>query len=166
MLTRDPKARHEIFVASIWPSVLKSYSNNFVAGRLGTIPGAFKGHECIPAVFCWELLTIVEHQVQNRRMRLEQHVWNNGCFHLFRRPMGEAWLRVGADVRIRPAVKGALFDMREVIGWKIIAESVALLNPGIELSGRWVEREGSRIAHSRSKRNLARPVCLEPLNRS
>src|SRR5262249_6837278 len=164
MFARGPKAGHEIFVTSVWLTVLKSYSNNFVASWLRTIPGAFKGHKCITAVFCWELLTVVEHQIQDRRMRLEQHVWNNGGFHFFWRALCETWLRVGPDIRIRPSIKGAASDMREVIRWQIVAESIALLNAGIKFSSNWVKCERSRIAHSRSKRSLARPVCLESLN--
>src|SRR5262249_4500743 len=48
--------------------------------------------------------------------------------------------------------------------WQIVAESIALLNAGIKFSSNWVKCERSRIAHSRSKRSLARPVCLESLN--
>ena len=137
MLTRDPEARHEIFVASLRPTILESHPNNLVARRLRTVPGTLKRYECIPAIFCRELLAVVEHQVQNRRVRLEQHVWNNGCFDFFRRPMCKARLRVGTDIRIGPAVKGALFDTCEVIGRKIVAKSVALLNPRIEF-GNWI----------------------------
>jgi hypothetical protein len=102
MLTRDPEASHEIFVASLRPPILEAHPNNFVAGRLRTVPGTLKRHECIPAIFCWELFALVEYHIQNRRMRLEQYVWKNGCFHFFRRSMCKAWLRVGADICIGP----------------------------------------------------------------
>ena len=81
MLTRDPEARHEIFVTSVRSAVFESHSNNFVARRLRTIPRTLKRYECIPTVFCRKLFAVVEHHVQNRRVRLEQHVWNNGRFH-------------------------------------------------------------------------------------
>src|SRR5262249_41050063 len=42
MLTRDPKASHEVFVASVGPTVLESYSNDLVARRLGSVPGALR----------------------------------------------------------------------------------------------------------------------------
>src|SRR6516225_8708074 len=149
MLTRDPEARHEIFVASVWSAIFESHSNNFVARRLRTIPRTLKRYECIPTVFCRKLFAVVEHHVQDRRVRLEQHVWNNGRFHFFRRPMCKAKLRVGPDICIRPTVKGAFFDMSEVIGRKVVAKSVALLNPRVEFSSGWVECEGRRVAHSR-----------------
>src|SRR4051812_16431306 len=98
-------------------------------------------------------------------MRLEQYVWKNGCFHFFRRTMCKAWLRVGANICIGPAVEGAFFDTCNVIGRKIVAKPIALLNPRVEFSSRWVESEGGRIAHSRGKRGLAGAVCLEALNR-
>jgi hypothetical protein len=68
-------------------------------------------------------------------VRLEQHIRNDGRFDFIRRALGKARLRVGPDICVRPAVEGALFDAREIIGRKIVAESVALLNPGVEFSG-------------------------------
>jgi hypothetical protein len=56
--------------------------------------------------------------------------------------------KLRADVRIRPTIKGALLDMCELIGWKIIPESVALLDAGIEFSsglGGTRESSGLRI---------------------
>ncbi len=97
-------------------------------------------------------------------MRLEQHVRNNGRFHLVRCPLGKARLRVRADIGIRPAVKGALLHAREVIGRKIIAKSVALLNSGVELAGGRVKRERGWVAHSRRKRGLTGAIRLEALN--
>src|SRR6516165_12103785 len=164
MLTGDPKTRHEIFVASFRPTILESYPNNLVARRLRTVPRALKRYECIPTIFCRELFAVVEHQIQNRRVRLKQYIRNNGCFYFLRRQLCKARLRMRADIRIGPAVKGALFHTREVIGRKIVAESIALLNPGVEFSGGRVECEGGRIAHSRGKSRLAGAVCLEPLN--
>ena len=137
MLTRDPEAGHEIFVASLRPTIFESHANHLVACRLRTVPRILKRYECIAAIFCRELLAVVEHQVQNRRVRLEQHVWNDGCFHFFRRPMCKARLRVWTDVRIGPAVKGTQFDTSEVIGRKIVAKSVAFLNPRVEF-GNWI----------------------------
>src|SRR5215472_17605275 len=81
MLTRNPEARHEIFVASLRPAILESYPHNLVARRRRTVPGALKRYECIAAIFCRELFAVVEHHVQNRRVRLKQYVRNNGCFY-------------------------------------------------------------------------------------
>src|SRR5262245_14597383 len=79
--------------------------------------------------------------------------------------MCEARLWIGADVSIRPAVKRALLHAREVIGRKIIAKSVALLNAGVEFSGGGMECERGRVAHPGGKRGLAGAVGLEALNR-
>src|SRR6266566_5598221 len=82
------------------------------------------------------------------------------AFHFFRRPVRKARLRVGADICVRPAVKGAHFHTREVIGRKIVAKSVALLNTRVEFSSGGVECEGGWIAHSRGKGSLAGAVWL------
>src|SRR6516225_9764373 len=66
MLTRHPEARHEIFVTSLRLTVLESHSNNLVARRRRTVPGALKRYECIPAIFCRKLFAVVERHVQNR----------------------------------------------------------------------------------------------------
>ena len=57
MLTRDPEARHEVFVASVRPAILESHPNNFVARRLRTVPGALERYECVPTIFCRECRT-------------------------------------------------------------------------------------------------------------
>src|SRR5947208_351491 len=79
--------------------------------------------------------------------------------------MCKARLRVGPNICIWPAVEGAFFDACQVIGRKIVAKSVALLNPCVEFSSGWVECEGRRIAHSRGKRSLVGAICLESLDR-
>src|SRR6516164_8275574 len=70
--------------------------------------------------------------------------------------------RIGTDIGVGPTVKRTLLDASEIIGRKIVAKPVALLNPGVEFSRSRVECEGSRIAHSRGKRRLAGAVWLEP----
>src|SRR5215831_4091483 len=163
-LTRHPETRHEIFVVAVRPTILEAHPNNLVARRLRTVPGTLKRYECIPAIFCWELRAVVKYQVQNRRVRLEQHVCNDGRFDFFRRPMCKARLRIGTDIGVRPTEKRTLLDASEIIGRKIVAKPVALLDPRVEFSSSRVECEGSRIAHSRGKRRLAGAVWLEPLN--
>src|SRR5262249_59175630 len=78
--------------------------------------------------------------------------------------MCKARLRIGTDIGVGPSVEGALFDAREVIGRKIVAESVTLLNPGIQLSRGGGECERRRIAHAGGERRLAGAVRLEALN--
>jgi hypothetical protein len=97
-------------------------------------------------------------------VRLEQHIWDDGRLYLFRRPLGKARLRVGPGICVGPAEKGAFFDPSEVIGRKVVAESVALLNSCVKFSGGWVECKRRRIAHAGGKRSLARAVWLESLN--
>src|SRR5215475_15883004 len=164
MLTRHPEAGHEILVASVRSAVFEPYPNNFIARRLRAVPGALKRHECIPAILCRELAAVVEYHVQDRRVRLEQHVRDNCCFDFVRRPMCKARLRVGTDIGVGPTVKRTLLDASEVIGRKIVAKPVTLLNSCVELSSSRVECEGRRIAHSRGKRGLAGAVRFEPLN--
>jgi hypothetical protein len=157
MLTRDPEAGPEIFVASLRFTILESYPNNFVAGRLRTIPRALERYECIATIFCWELFPFVEHKVQNRGVRLEEYVWNDGCFNFFRLSMCKAWLRVGADVGIRPAVERALLHTSQIIRRKIIPKSITLLNPCVEFSSSWWNASvvGLRMPE-------ANVFCLEP----
>ena len=88
-------------------------------------------------------------------MRLEQHVWDDRCLYLFRRALGKARLRVGPDIRVRPAVKRAFFDPGQVIGRKVIAESVAFLDARVKLSRSRVECKRRRIAHTGGERRLA-----------
>jgi hypothetical protein len=70
MLTRDPETGHEVFVTSLRPTILEAHPNDLVAGWLRTVPGTLERYKCIPTAFCRELFSVVEHQIQNRRMRL------------------------------------------------------------------------------------------------
>src|SRR5207244_13357186 len=85
MLTGDPEAGHEIFVASVRSAILESHADDLVARRFRAVPRTFERYECIPTIFGWELLAVVEHHVQNGRVRLKQQVRNNGRFHFVRR---------------------------------------------------------------------------------
>src|ERR1700680_658150 len=98
-------------------------------------------------------------------MRPEQYIWHNGRFDFFRRPMCKARLWIGANVCIGPSVKGALFDMREGIGRKIVPKSIALWNPCGEPSGGGMECESGRIAHTGGQRRLPGAIWLEALYR-
>src|SRR5262249_45106631 len=83
--------------------------------------------------------------------------------YFVRRPMCKARLRVGTDIGVGPTVKRTLLDASEVIGRKIVAKSVTLLNSCVEFSSSRVECEGRRIANSRGKRGVAGAVRFAPL---
>src|SRR5439155_5680190 len=164
MLTGDPEAGHEIFVASVRSAILESHADDLVARRFRAVPRTFERYECIPTIFGWELLAVIEHHIQNGRVRLKQHVRNNGRFYFVRCSICKARLRIGPGISIRPAVEGALLHPREVVGRKIIAKPVAFLNSGVEFSGGGMEGEGGRVAHPGGKRGLAGAVRLKALN--
>src|SRR5205823_1617896 len=76
-----------------------------------------------------------------------------------------ARLRMRTDIGIGPPVEGPLFHPRQVVGWKAVAEAVALLHDGVEIAGLRLERQPGRIAHARGERGLIAAVGIETLDR-
>src|SRR5260370_11325707 len=99
-------------------------------------------------------------------MRLEQQIGGDRCFHLFGREDRKTWLRVWADVGVRPSIKATLLDAGQIIRWKPITQSIPLLDKCKQLARLGVECEGGRIAHAGRERRLVRSVRIETLDRS
>src|SRR5271168_1986723 len=97
-------------------------------------------------------------------MRLEQQVGNDGGVHFIGCKVGEAGLRMLAEVGVRPTVESALLDVGEKIGWQPVAEAIALLDQCVKLAGLRMESERRGIAHAGSERRLVGAIGIEALN--
>src|SRR5215213_3436823 len=69
------------------------------------------------------------------------------------------------DIGVGPAIERTLFDPRQIIRHEVVAETVALLHHGIEVTGSGLERDGGRVAHTGCESALAGAVRFEPLDR-
>src|ERR1035437_3388472 len=122
------------------------------------VPGAVEGEEGAALVFLGELLTGVENKVQHGDVRTQQNVALNRLGHQVRALAFVAGVFVGAGIGERPTVKGALLDVRKVVGDQVVAEFVALLHSRPEGVGAGVVAHPDRVAGAVGKNFVAAAV--------
>src|SRR5712671_3048962 len=165
LLARRPEAGGEILVIAFRPAILERHADDLVASRFRAVPRALQRDESMTLVFGRELLRLVEDEVQQRGMRLEQQIGCDCSLDLVGCEIGEARLRVLSDIGVRPAVKTTLLDAEHIIGWQIIAETVALLTDGPQLTGLGMEAERCSVSDAGRECRLVRAVGVEALDR-
>ena len=67
-LSGSPEAGEEVFVVTLWFAVLKRHAHHLVAGGLRAIPRTFERDEGVTVVVCWELVGVVEHEIEHAGM--------------------------------------------------------------------------------------------------
>src|ERR1700730_8737940 len=135
LLAGSPEPRREILVPAFRPSLLERHAYHFVPGRYRAVPRALQRDEEAPLVFRWELVALVEREVEQRGMGLEQEVGRDRRLDLIGGELREAGLRGLAAIGVRPAVEPALLHADQVIGGQVVAEPVALLHDSPQFAG-------------------------------
>jgi hypothetical protein len=162
---RHPEAGREILVIAFGLAVLERHAHDFVAGRYGAVPRALQRDKQAALVFGRELVALVEDEIEQRGMRGEQEIGGDRRFDLVGREVGETGLRVLADIGVGPAVEPALLHADQIIGGQVVAEPVALLHQGPEISCVGVKGECRRVARARRDGRLIGAVGIEALDR-
>src|SRR4051812_10661475 len=93
-------------------------------------------------------------------MRLDQYIWRD-------RLLNQIWtlrrierIRMRTNVRVRPAVEAAVLYGSEVIGWKVVAQFVPLIDRGPELSRSRLKSDAHCVAQAARKDSLPRSVRI------
>src|SRR5690349_5916196 len=117
---------NEIVITSHWFSILESHPDNLVAGPFRAVPRSAQRDDCIPLKFFGEHLSLIKQNIDCRRVRLKEQIRRDGLLHhvVVSRI---AWLRMRTDIRIRPSVESAILNVSQIVGRKIVAQSIALL---------------------------------------
>src|SRR4051812_14524669 len=87
-----------------------------------------KSEESATLIFRRKLFAGVEDKIQYGDMGTEQDIRNDRVFHQVRFETFVPWIFVRTDVGVRPTIKSPLLDVREIIGYQIVAQRVPLLN--------------------------------------
>src|ERR1035438_3406652 len=90
-----------------------------------------KGHESVAVIFGREnghaVRGGIKGHFKGRRMRLFEHVWNNGLARQVGPLTLASWVFVIAHVIPRPAIKASLPHAGDIVRHEIVAEAVPLI---------------------------------------
>ena len=95
-----------------------------------------------------ELLPVVEDHLERRIMWLEKNVWRDDLVFQFRVDAGMMRILCASHVEPGPAVESVLFDMSDVVGDEVVAESVTFVDGDPELSGIRVDGDADCVANA------------------
>src|SRR5208337_3466485 len=140
------EADKKILIDPCRAAVRHEKPDDLVAGALRPVPRAVEGDERVAPVFGGELSSLVERDPERGRMRLEQRVGNAN----FSGEIGPlalvARVLVRADVEPWPTVKAALRDTGRIVGRKVVAESVALVDDAPQGAARRLDGQPRAVA--------------------
>ena len=119
------------------------------------VPRAVEGGERVPAIFRGKGRHAVgggvKSHFQRGRVRLQQHVGNDGLAGQVRALAGMAGIFVVAHVIPGPAVESALLHARDVIRHQIVAQAVALIGGDPQIARVRIHRQPHAVADARRK---------------
>src|SRR5271165_2014600 len=147
----DHEAGQEILVFAGRLAVVQQSTDYLVPSPLGAVPGAVKGGEDVAAVVGRKLRALVEGHFHRGRMRLHQYVRHSypaaqsGLLSLMPR------IFIGSDIEPRPAIECTLADPGKIVGRKVVAEAVALVDRAPQLAGPGLDRHADAVAQARRK---------------
>src|SRR5215471_19087144 len=105
--------------------------------------------EDLAAVAGWKLRALVKGYFHRGRMGLQQYIRDHHPAAQGRLLVRVAGVIVGADIKPRPAIKGALAHPRYIVGRQIVTEAVALIDRAPEVAGRGLHRHADTVAQPR-----------------
>src|ERR1700728_4523525 len=109
------------------------------------------GGKAVAAVFRRECGAVVECQPERSRVRLDQDV-GNGDLVLQVRPLARMMrIFVVADIEPRPPIARDFPHAGDVVGDKVVAESVALVSRTISVGSCWMNSKPDAIADAGGK---------------
>src|SRR5215813_5812759 len=133
-------------------AVLEGHEGHLIAGAARAVPGTVFGDECSALIACGKLLAGIERELQRGNVRSEKNVGNRRFRNQVRALRLDARVHIAADVTVRPAVKAAVHDAREIVRRKVVAKPITLVdgNPGLPGDGFKSQSDG-----------IAQTVCEE-----
>src|ERR1700722_2286379 len=132
-------------------SILESHENNLIAGTRSAIPGTVFSDESAAAIGFWKLLAGVKRELERRDMSSEKNIGDDGLGNEFRSLRLHARIEVVTDVAVRPAIEASVFDGGQIIGRKIVAKCIALVDRGPNRPGGGFDGEANAVAQAGSK---------------
>src|SRR3984893_16815172 len=121
------EAGEKILILAGGHAVPKLDADGLIPGAFGAVPRAVFGRKRIASVLSGELRAGVEGELQRGGVRLDQHVRYGDLVPELAPLAAMVRILVGADVKPRPAVEGALAHARDEIRHQVVAEAVALV---------------------------------------
>src|SRR5207253_6512366 len=109
-------------------AILERHKRNLVSRTRRPVPRTMLRDECAAPIAFRELLSGVERELQRCNMRSQQHIRNDGSRYKLGTLLFHAAVDVTADVAVWPSVESVIFQRREVIRGKIIAETVEFVH--------------------------------------
>src|ERR1035437_6508313 len=137
------EAGEKVLVLAGCVAVLHGQADNFVAGALGTVPGAVFGGEPVAFKLGWKLRPFIEHHLQRGKVGVHQDVRGEDFRLQFRMFAGMSGVLQpsarAVEVEPWPAVKSVFFDVGHVVGNQVVPQAVALICRAPELASRGVD---------------------------
>ena len=127
-------------------AILERHADHLIPGPHRFVPRPVLGGEDVSVILAGKLSALIKSHFERGIVRLKQHVRHlNFIFQLGVLAQVTRVL-VAADVVPGPAIKAALLDVRDVIGRKVVAKLVTLVDGRPELARLRVYRDSHRVA--------------------
>src|SRR3984893_8466245 len=141
----DDEAGGEILEFAGRHAVLDDHPDHLGSGSFAAVPRTVLGRKQAAAIFRRKLLGVVDRKAERSRMGLQQNVRNRYLVPEIGARAAVPRVLIGTDVIPRPAVKRAFLHPRDVVGWHVVADAVALVGRAPHLALR-IDREPDAIA--------------------
>src|SRR5262249_288316 len=139
-------------------AVLKRNKRNSITCKFRSVPRSMQSHERAVSITFWELRAGVKAKSDCGRMRRQKNVRYDGALNKVR-PLAFVFrVVIAADIGVWPTVESAILDGRNVIGYEIVSEGVALVHRDPHRVRARLQCERHWIAQPGSEHAMARPI--------